>query len=316
MKADGYKSIALSYFKDVTECERWIGTNVFGNQSVNWLSRTTQSGRVETPMKLIKHAANVWPGSIFFGKSEVQIDTAATSRGYLNTVPASAFTNAIYVLLLGRMPDEAGREHYEAELRRGVSRDDLIEHIMDSDEYKVSTRKFVDCAESDLAHTSKLIQDDILFYRTRKEAGNFFDRTEVKVADLSTSAQSYLIHSIERENRTILFPGMNLIGTHDQDGTFRCGAEWIVYGPKVNLKAGLYEVLLDIETEAGFSYHFDVCCDLGHNLLFQAKLSGNLKAAFGFVVPRDIPDFEARILNIKHNCVNYKIRTLGLRKLS
>ncbi|MCJ2073934.1 DUF4214 domain-containing protein [Methylobacterium sp. J-030] len=263
---------------------------------------------------VFNHLSRVWPGTIFLGNPARIVSRHHTSRDYLKTVPEDMFINALYVVLLGRMPDETGRAHYEKELRRGESRDALIDSIMRSQEFKLINKKsLLSPEEGDLINFRRFVQDDFMIYRTQSASVGFFDRPNTAIDGLSTSAWSSLLHVAGDDTRPFLFPGLMLIGRYDADRNFICDKDWIVYGPKISLPNGVYDVLIDVEAPQDFCYKFDVSINEGAEVLFSTFLVGNVRASFRIVVPEDAQSFETRILNVHHNESIMRFKNIGLR---
>lgn len=316
--ATGLRSISLSQFADVAFCKTWVCEHVFDASAMPWFERAISRNGILTPMMFFKMLDRCWPGSVFLGKGSIAISGNIISRGYLNSVPDGLFTDALYSLLLGRAPDEAGREHYDFQLRSGVSRDELIDHVLASDEFNETRRntRLASLAESDFVHVKKLIQDDLLLYRFLGRADYLQPRPNMSIGGISHNTSSYLIYQAEARARPILAMGMNLVGHWDQDGHFVCGTDWIVFGPKINLRSGLYEIRLDIEAPSNFRFYFDACHSEGHEIIFHSTHKGSSKITFCIPIRHDVLDFEVRLLNLAAIAATLEINEISIRLIS
>ncbi|MCJ2088832.1 DUF4214 domain-containing protein [Methylobacterium sp. E-005] len=314
MATDDLKSISLSSFDGGIDYISWTRQHVFPKIGADWIARRVQEYKLHTPRKLFEHLSRIWPGTIFLGKPARIINRRHTSRDYLKTIPEEMFINALYVTLLGRMPDKTGRTHYENELRRGEARDVLIDSILQSKEFKLLGKQhLVSPHEADLINFQRFIQDDSMIYRTRTETGGFFDRPNTVINGLSGSAWSSLLHVTGDDTRPFLFPGLILNGNYDSHNNFKGDKDWIVYGPKISMPAGVYDVLIDVEAPQDFCYSFDVCINDGSEILFSTFLTGNVRASFRIVVPENANGFETRFLNVHHHEAVLKFKNIGLR---
>ena len=314
-RSTGLRSTSLSQFSDVACCKIWACEHIFDASAMPWFERAISRNGILFPMMFFKMLERCWPGSVFLGKVRVAISDNIISRGYLNCVSDEIFTDALYSLLLGRAPDDAGRQYYDSQLRSGVSRDELIDHVLASDEFKEAGRntKLASVAESDFVHVRKLIQDDLILYRPLGRADYFQPRPSISIGGISHNIASYLIYQAEPRSKPILAMGMNLVGHWDQDGHFVCGTDWIMFGPKINLRSGIYEIKLDIEAPSDFRFHFDACHSEGHEVVFHSTHKGDSKVTFCIPIRHDIPDFEVRLLNLTAVATKLKINEISIR---
>lgn len=300
LKTGDYRKKPYSEIATVPKCLAWLEADVLGDAGANWARLHAERHGLTRTDLLLKDLGSIWPYLIHVGDiTPFSVTKTLLSPSFLKSIGRDRILDVTYPIVLGRPPDDVGVRHYQAKLDKGYSQSKLINDFLMSKEAK-SHMKNIILDNGKLAELRRAVTDmsSLVYFRSQKKnTSNFFERGQVNAAANETNVDWYLLYKDEAQARHLLSPGMNLVGEPQPNGQIQAGGEWVLYGPKIQLRAGAYSVALKLQAPDSFHYYIDATYNGGLTHFFEMNLSGSGDLTIDFQINENISDFEFRILN-------------------
>ena len=310
--------VAWSDIASVEQCLSWIESDFLGVNGARWARTLVARNGYKETTELLAHIERVFPTYLIIDSLPKFSDVGMiVSEDFLLSREDSKFLDYAYKIFVRRPPDESGYNFYKSKILSGMSKSSIVkdfslsfEASQHSDRVFLSKRGF-----DELKRKVKQRSENLMFRRPKFIPADFFFRKPMAISPSETASEWHLVYRPDLKAKMILSPGMNLAGSYTSNGRFRCSLDWILFGPKIFLRAGDYELLLEITCDDDFAYLFDVSADGGMFRAFELELVGSSKLRLRFKLDRDVADFETRVLNLMSVNRDMMINQLSLKKV-
>lgn len=286
---------------EIDQCLRWIGTDFLGPNGGRWANAIAARHVINDSYELLRVLDRVFPS--FLQINNILPFAAASAliyEGFFDEIEEEKFLDYAYKMFVRRDPDGPGFAHYSGQLKSGRAKKEvLIDFSKSIEAAHYANRKFVSKQDfSKMRSRIKVQSESLMFRRPKFVPPEFFFSKPRSVSPNETSSEWHFIYKPAGVARMILSPGVNLGGRYEVGGRFKCAADWVLFGPKIFMRAGHYEMFFDVESEDDFAYSLDASADGALLRIFELELVGSTKMKLKFVLERDVPDFEIRLLNL------------------
>lgn len=304
--------------KEIDQCLKWIGEDFLGPIGGKWANAIAARHAITNSYELMQILDRVFPSFLQINNIiPFSASRALIYEGFFDGLSEEKFLDYTYKLFVRRDPDSPGLNYYSNELKKGRTRKDILVNFSKSVEASYyENRKFVTKQSfTKMRRNIKLQSESLMFRRPKFVPSEFFFNKPLSISPNETSSEWHFIYKAANDPRMILSPGINLGGRYDSSGRFKCAADWVLFGPKIFMQAGQYELSFDMETDNDLTFSLDASADGGLMRIFELELIGSTKIILKFILDRDIADFEIRILNLTSRESFISINKLSVRKI-
>lgn len=310
--------VSLASISEIDRCLRWIGTDFLGPNGEKWANAIAARHAINDSFELLQILDRVFPSFLRINNIiPFSASSAIIYEGFFDEIEDVKFLNYAYKMFVRRDPDGPGLTHYSEKLKKGrAKRDVLVDFSKSTEAIHHADRKFVSKQDlSKMRHRIRVQSESLMFRRPKFVPPEFFFNKPLSVSSNETSSEWHLIYKPTDSLRMILSPGVNLAGRYEAGGRFKCAADWVLFGPKIFMRAGHYELFFDFEAEDDFAYSIDASADGALLRIFELELAGSTKMKLKFVLEKDVADFETRIINLTATEKHVLVHQLSIKRV-
>ncbi|WP_438346669.1 DUF4214 domain-containing protein [Methylorubrum populi] len=310
--------VAWASLKEVDQCLKWIGEDFLGPIGGKWANALAARHAINDSYELMQILDRVFPSFLQINNIiPFSSSRALIYEGFFEEIMDEKFLDYAYKLFVRRNPDGPGYDYYSHKLKKGRARKDVLVDFSKSLEASYyADRKFVTKQEfTKMRRHIRLQSESLMFRRPKFVPDEFFFNKPLSIAPNETSSEWHFIYKAASDPRMVLSPGINLGGRYETSGRFKCAADWVLFGPKIFMRAGHYELFLDLEADSDFTFSLDASADGALMRIFELELIGSTKMKLRFTLDKDVPDFETRILNLMSREKYISINQLSVKKI-
>lgn len=241
--------------------------------------------------------------------------------GESSPLDTASIVSELYMLVLGRMPDENGLKDYSTAIDSGMSLEEAWEHLSDSEEFFALDRER--CVDIDrrvagvrnISITEPKELSFISYYNENPVENDFLNIQRVSCMK-SASEKQYVVAYLSKSNEYFLGEGVVVDGMYSEENTslMRSDPGFLLYGMKLDLAPGAYILDVHIETADWSAYAVDVVSDFGFHKLYHSDLSGSAKFRTTFQVDSNNTFVEPRLITLSNNSILRVVRFLVYKK--
>lgn len=236
-------------------------------------------------------------------------------------VDTATVVSELYMMVLGRMPDEKGLKDYCSAIEGGLSLEEAWDNLSNSDEFFSMDREhYVDIDSRIVAGDDTRYEnsDSLPFASYYRECpGENASLNVNRVSCMkSASEKQYVVAYLSKSNEFFLGEGVVVEGMFNQENTsiMRSDPGFLLYGMKLDLAPGTYVLDLEIEAADWSAYAVDVVSDFGFHKLYHSDLSGSASFRTTFQVDANNTFVEPRLITLNNNASLRIVRLLVYKK--
>ncbi|WP_323148187.1 DUF4214 domain-containing protein [Pseudomonas oryzihabitans] len=239
----------------------------------------------------------------------------------LDQADTATIVSELYMMVLGRMPDENGLKDYRSAIESGLSLEEAWDHLSNSDEFFSMDRDhYVDIDSRIVIGADAPFEtfDSLPFDSYYNECPG--ESASLKVNRVScmksASEKQYVVAYLSQSNEFFLGEGVVVEGMFNQENTsiMRSDPGFLLYGMKLDLAPGTYVLDLEIEAADWSAYAVDVVSDFGFHKLYHSDLSGSASFRTTFQVDANNTFIEPRLITLNNNASLRVVRLLVYKK--
>lgn len=251
----------------------------------------------------------------YFSKSSIPIATN------LNSIDSASIISELYMMALGRMPDEKGLKDYSTAIEDGLPLDEVWESLTNSDEFFLLDRDQYVNIDDRVSNGIAIGYDDpkelpfASYYNERAIENDSLNVNRVSYMKSSNEKQ-YVVAYLSKGDEYFLGEGVVIEGMYSDENTsiMRSDPGFLLYGMKLDLEPGAYVLDLHIEAADWSTYAVDVVSDFGFHKLFHSDLSGTSKFRATFHVGSNNTFVEPRLITLNNNASLRVVQILIYKK--
>jgi hypothetical protein len=247
----------------------------------------------------------------YFSKGALPIISDSTSVDMVSVI------SELYMMVLGRMPDEKGLKDYSTAIENGISLEEAWESLSNSDEFFSMDRdRFINiddrveaCEKTCVSKPKELPFPS--YYKEGPDENDFLNFNRVSYMKYASEKQ-YVVAYLSKSNEYFLGEGVVVEGMFSDENTsiMRSDPGFLLYGMKLDLAPGAYVLDLHVEAADWSAYAVDVVSDFGFHKLYHSDLSGSAKFRTTFQVDSNNTFVEPRLITLNNNASLRVVRLL------